>query len=78
MISIVSTVASSDVFLMMILPVSTSTASEKLRIILLSTATAVELSVGEELSKVGAPISAVVKAVSYKHLRAHETREDIG
>ena len=61
MISIVSTVASSDVFLMMILPVSTSTASEKLRIILLSTATAVELSVGEELSKVGAPISAVVK-----------------
>ena len=61
MISIVSTVASSDVFLMMILPVSTSTASEKLRIILLSTATAVALSVGEELSKVGAPISAVVK-----------------
>ena len=61
MISIVSTVASSDVFLMMILPVSTSTASEKLRIILLSTATAVELSVGEELSKVGAIISAVVK-----------------
>ena len=46
---------------MMILPVSISTASEKLRIILLSTATAVALSVGEELSKVGAPISAVVK-----------------
>ena len=61
MISIVSTVASSDVFLMMILPVSTSTASEKFRIILLSTATAVALSAGEELSKVGAPISAVVK-----------------
>ena len=61
MISIVSRVASSDVFLMMILPVSTSTASEKLRTILLSTATAVELSEGEELSKVGAPISAVVK-----------------
>ena len=61
MISIVSRVASSDVFLMMILPVSTSTASEKLRIILLSTATAVALSEGEELSNAGAIISAVVK-----------------
>ena len=46
---------------MMILPVSTSTASEKLRIILLSTEIAVALSAGEELSKVGVPISAVVK-----------------
>ena len=53
MISIVSTVASSDVFLMMILPVSTSTASEKLRIILLSTATAVELSEGVAVVNVG-------------------------
>ena len=53
MISIVSTVASSDVFLMMILPVSTLTASEKLRIILLSTATAVELSEGVAVVNVG-------------------------
>ena len=53
MISIVSTVASSDVFLMMILPVSTSTASEKSRIILLSTATAVELSEGVAVVNVG-------------------------
>ena len=53
MISIVSTVASSDVFLMMILPVSTSTASEKLRTILLSTATAVELSEGVAVVNVG-------------------------
>ena len=53
MISIVSTVASSDVFLMMILPVSTSTASEKLRIILLSTATAVALSEGVAVVNVG-------------------------
>ena len=59
--SIVSTIEPSDVLLMKILPVSTSTSSEKLRTILLATATAVALSAGEELLKVGATISAVVK-----------------
>ena len=54
MTSIVSTVESSDDFLIVILPFSTSTASEKLRTMLLSTAIAVELSEGVELLKVGA------------------------
>ena len=45
----------------MILPLSTSTASEKFRTILLSTATPVALSAGELLLKDGAITSAVVK-----------------
>ena len=57
----VSTVESSDDFLIVILPLSTSTASEKLRTMLLSTAIAVELLAGVELLKVGAMISEVVK-----------------
>ena len=57
----VSIVELSVVFLIVILPVSTSTASEKLRTILLSTATAVALSAGDELLKEGATMSAVVK-----------------
>ena len=46
---------------MTILPVSTSTASEKLRTILLVVATAVALSAGEEELKEGFVSSAVVK-----------------
>ena len=46
---------------MTILPVSTSTASEKLRTILLVVATAVALSAGEEELKEGLVSSAVVK-----------------
>ena len=57
----VSMVELSDDFLMVILPLSTSTTSEKLRTILLSTAIAVALSAGVELLKVGAITSAVVK-----------------
>ena len=45
----------------MILPLSTSTASEKVRTILLVVATAVALSAGVLLLKVGAVSSAVVK-----------------
>ena len=45
----------------MILPVSTSTASEKLRTILLSVATAVSLSAGEKEVIVGSVSSLVVK-----------------
>ena len=43
------------------MPVSTSTASEKLRTILLPSTTAVALSAGVELLKVGATASTVVK-----------------
>ena len=51
--AMVSTVELSDVFLIVILPLSTSTASEKLRMILLSTATPVALSDGVLLLSVG-------------------------
>ena len=57
----VSMVELSDDFLIVIFPDSLSTASEKLRTILLSTAIAVALSAGVELLKVGAITSAVVK-----------------
>ena len=57
----VSMVESSDDFLIVILPLSTSTASEKLRMILLPTAMDVALSAGVELLKDGAITSAVVK-----------------
>ena len=43
----------------MIFPLSPSTASEKLRIISISTATAVALSAGEELLIVGAVVSMI-------------------
>ena len=46
---------------MVILPLSASTASEKFRTILLSTATPVALSAGELLLRDGAITSAVVK-----------------
>ena len=59
--AMVSTVELSEVFLIVILPLSTSTASEKFRTILLSTATAVALSAGDELLNEGATTSAVVK-----------------
>ena len=59
--SMVSIVELSDVFLIVILPLSTSTASEKLRTILPPTATAVALSAGVELLRVGAVVSVVVK-----------------
>ena len=66
---------------MTILPVSTSTASEKLRTILLIVATAVALSAGEEELKEGLVSSAVVKLrdvvspVSYTHLTLPTNRE---
>ena len=47
--------------MIVILPLSTSTASEKFRTILLSTATPVALSAGELLLKDGAITSAVAK-----------------
>ena len=56
-----SIVELSEVFLMVILPLSTSTASLKLSTILASTATAVALSAGAEEDSVGLAISAVVK-----------------
>ena len=59
--SMASIVESSDVFLMVILPLSTSTASLKVRTILASTAIPVEPSTGVEEDRVGTPISAVVK-----------------
>ena len=61
MTSIVSIVELSDVFLMRIFPASTSTGSEKLRTILLSTPTSVSLLAGDELLKVGLMVSIVVK-----------------
>ena len=59
--SIVSTVESSENFLIVIFPVSTSTASEKLRTISLVVAISFESSAGLELLRVGAVSSAVVK-----------------
>ena len=57
----VSTVESSDDFLMVIFPLSASTASLKVSTILSFTPTPVAPSAGEEEDKVGSPISAVVK-----------------
>ena len=59
--SIVSIVESSEDFLIVIFPDSTSTASEKLRTISLVAAISVESSAGLELLRVGAVSSAVVK-----------------
>ena len=52
--SIVSTVESSDDFLITIFPLSASTASENVKTILSSTPTLVAPSLGEEEDKVGA------------------------
>ena len=57
----VSTVESSDDFLSVMLPLSTSTASLKVRTILASTATPVAPSAGVEEDRVGFVVSAVVK-----------------
>ena len=62
----VSIVELSVVFLMVILPISTSTASEKLRMMLLPTATAVALSAGEELLIVGAVVSIIKDLLAAK------------
>ena len=59
--SMVSMVELSDDFLIVILPLSTSTASEKLRTTLVPTSTDVALSAGVELLKVGVLVSIVVK-----------------
>ena len=55
--SMVSTVESSEVFLMIILPDSTSTASLKVSTILLSTATPIALSAGVDELSVGLVVS---------------------
>ena len=59
--SMVSTVEPSDDFLITILPLSTSTASLKVRTILAPTATPVAPSAGVEEDRVGSIISATVK-----------------
>jgi hypothetical protein len=59
--SIVSTVLSSDDFLMVILPLSASTASLKVKTIFASIRMSVPLSVGLEDERVGLDSSAVVK-----------------
>ena len=59
--SILSTVELSEDFLIVILPLSTSTASLKVSTILASTATPVALSDGVEEERVGATTSALVK-----------------
>ena len=59
--SMVSTVELSDDFLIVILPLSTSTASLKVSTILASTAIPVAPSVGIEEDRVGALTSAIVK-----------------
>ena len=56
-----SMVELSEVFLMVMLPLSRSTASLKFKTILASTATAVALSAGFDEDSVGSAISAVVK-----------------
>ena len=68
--SMVSTVELSDVFLMVILPLSTSTASLKVRIILTVPTTPVEPSVGDEEDRVGivfvrVPLPVVVVPLTY-------------
>ena len=59
--SIASTVELSDVFLIVIFPLSVSTFSSKLSTIFASTATPVALSAGVDELKVGAVLSTVVK-----------------
>ena len=59
--SIVSTVVLSDDFLIVILPLSTSTASEKVSTRLASASIPVAPSDGDEEDNVGVPTSAVVK-----------------
>ena len=59
--SMVSTVESSEDFLIVILPLATSTASLKVRTILASTATPVAPSAGVEEDRVGLVTSAIVK-----------------
>ena len=59
--SIVSTVLSSDVFLMVILPVSTSTASSKVKTMFEPTVTPVASSVGVDDDKLGAVESSTAK-----------------
>ena len=59
--SMLSTVELSEDFLIVILPLSTSTASLKVRTIFASTATPVALSDGVEEERVGASTSALVK-----------------
>jgi hypothetical protein len=54
-------VLSSEVFLIVILPVSTSTLSLKFKTILASLATSVALSAGDDDDKVGSILSPVVK-----------------
>ena len=61
MTSIVSNVLSSDFFLIVIFPVSTSTLSLKFRTIFESTATSVALLAGVDDDNVGFDTSAVVK-----------------
>ena len=61
MTSMDSTVELSDDFLIRMFPLSTSTASEKVRTMLLSMATSVALSAGVELPRDGEITSAVVK-----------------
>ena len=59
--SIVSNVLSSDFFLIVIFPVSTTTLSLKFRTIFESTATSVALLAGDDDDKVGSVLSPVVK-----------------
>ena len=59
--SIVSIVLLSEVFLIVILPVSASTASSNVKTILASTATSVALSDGEEDDNEGLLLSTVLK-----------------
>ena len=56
-----STVLSSEVFLIVILPLSVSTVSLKVRTMFASTATLVALSAGVDELRVGAVVSTVVK-----------------
>ena len=57
----VSMVELSEVFLIVMLPLSRSTTSSKFRMILSLTPIPVALSAGDEEDKIGAPTSAVVK-----------------
>ena len=55
--SIVSTVESSNTFLIVMLPVPAETISEKVMIRLVSTRTSIELSAGESVWRVGGVVS---------------------
>ena len=63
--SIVSTVLSSDVFLIVISPLSTSTLSSKFKTIFAFTSTAVALSAGDDEERVGAVVSGTVTTRSH-------------